>query len=552
MLTTNELIKNEIECLMRRESSDFLTLFRQVEEKKRVIKWNLAQKISQSQTFAHSIIYDEWGRGTGKTTHLTKKMKEGSESMPRGLGLFVVPTYSMFSTEIYSSLTSGFEANGWFEGLHYWVGKEPPRNWNIPRPYKSPKSFERCIYTWTGFVYIVASQDANNAGVGTSVDIQLSDESALLNWNYMSTVIFPTVRGSGNRNVQQEFAKRSKYFSKHFFHSSTPMNPSGQELLYGLESGRFSEDLQKMGIGGVCVVKANYKFNKQNLAPNFEQTQRILIPDKMTYEAQVLNIRPPSVSGGYYVGLNKNTHAYFPLDNGFQYLYGAKKDCRSDSDILKGKPLQLAIDWGDVINSLVILQQNGKEIRALNNMYVLGDSGEMQDDLAQKFCDYYAHIDAADKIAEMWYDATGNIHIGNSYKTRAQQFADVLRKNGWKVFLKTKYRKNIDTDKRKLLWENILKEGKNQFNEDKHDPRFPYFRINEVNCAQLWTSMANTPAKMGPNNRVTKDKRSESRGSKVLPQHATHLGDAIDSYAWGAFFQCLKAAGIALPDSQMQ
>jgi hypothetical protein len=543
MLNTSDLIKQEISRLELHGSSNWLSLYRQVNDNYRPIKWNLAQMQSQLATNHFNVIYDEWGRGSGKTQNLTKKMKESAETMPRGLGLFVVPTYTLYSTEIYSSLVTGFEMNGWFEGLHYWVGKEPPKNWNIPYPYKRMKDYSRTLFTWTGFVYIIASQDANNAGVGTSVDVNLSDESALLGWKYMSTVIFPTVRGSGNREVQKDFKKRSKYFTKHFFHSSTPMLPHGQELLYGLENGSYSEDLKKLGIGGVCVVKANYKFNKQNLAENYAETQRILIPDTVTFNAQVENIRPPSVSGGYYVGLNKDIHGYLPLDNG---VY--TPDCRADSDLIKGKRLILGIDWGDVINSCVVNQLNGKEVRALKALFVLGDHNQTQDDLAENFAKYYQYHDC-DEV-ELWYDKTGNVRIGNSRKTRAQQFADVLRKHKFKVILKTKGMRNVSHDKKKTLWENILREGKDAFGRDRHDPRFPYFRMNLINCAPLWTSMANSPAKSGREGETIKDKGSERRSSNVLPQHATHLGDAEDSPVYGMFAGLLRSLGINVPEDE--
>jgi hypothetical protein len=513
----------------------------------RVVKWNLAQLLSQKATSQFSIVYDEWGRGTGKSQNATKKMKEAAETMPRGMGLFVVPSYTLFSTEIYSSLVTGFEMNGWIEGLHYFVGKEPPKNWHWEYPYKRPKDYTRVIFTWTGFVYVVVSQDANNAGVGTSVDVQMSDESALLSWQYMSTVIFPTVRGSGRREIQNDFKRNSKYFTKHFFHSSTPMLPSGQELLYGLEKGDFSDDLQKMGIGGVGVVRANWRFNKQNLAENYAETQRILNPDTLTYNAQVENIRPPSVSGGYYTGLAKAFHQYQPLDNGYYGVVGMAADCRGDGDVIKGKPVILGIDWGDVINSLVALQLNGKEIRCLKSMFVLGDDNEMQDDLAEKFANYYAHHD--NKTVELYFDKTGNLGVGNTRKTRAQQFATYLRAKGWTVYIKTKGRKNIDHDKKQLLFQNILREGKDTFGRDKHDYRFPLLRINALNCAALWTSMANCPAKTGGHGQTTKDKGAERKGSKVLPQHAPHLSDALDAAVWGLFAQLLKAIGVVLPDS---
>jgi hypothetical protein len=541
MIATPNLIKSEIDRLHQRESSDWMSLFRQVNKQFRPVKWNWAQIMSQNLTPTVSILYNEWGRGTGKSQDLTKKMKEAAETMPRGLGIFTVPTYSMFHTEIYSSLVTGFEMNGWFEGLHYWVGKEPPKSWRIPTPYKRMKDFSRTIYTHTGFVYVVASQGANNAGVGLSTDVNFSDESALLGWQYLSTVIFPTVRGSGSRMVQADFKRMSKYFMKHFFNSSTPMLPHGQELLYGFENGAFSGDLERLGVGGVKILRANWRFNKQNLAENFAAKQKVLMPDNITFDAQIENIRPPAVTGGYYVALNKDIHTYMPLETG---IY--TPDCRKDSDLRAGLKLILSIDWGDTINSMAVRQMRGREIRDLNFLFVLGDKNEMQDDLAQKFHDYYQFHD--EKYIELWYDKTGNTKVGNSRKTRAQQFAAYLRNLGWSVSLQTKGKRNVSHDKKRQLWENILREGKDQWGRERHDPRFPTYRMNILNCAALWTSMKNTPAKMGAEGEVVKNKGSERASSGVLPQHATHGGDAADAHTWGAFHPLLRLLGIEIQD----
>lgn len=48
------------------------------------------------------------------------------------------------------------------------------------------------------------------------------------------------------------------------------------------------------------------------------------------------------------------------------------------------------MDWGSVINSLVVCQSTSEEFRALKSMYVLGEDKKMQDDLADDFCAYYA------------------------------------------------------------------------------------------------------------------------------------------------------------------
>jgi len=73
-----------------------------------------------------------------------------------------------------------------------------------------------------------------------------------------------------------------------------------------------------------------------------------------------------------------------------------------------------------------------------------------------------------------------------------------------------------------LLWGNILKEN---------NPKFPRVRFNGNKCKFLPTSLNNTQV-VEKDNKFKKDKRSEDVSSGVLPEEATHFGDAADKKIW--------------------
>jgi hypothetical protein len=72
-----------------------------------------------------------------------------------------------------------------------------------------------------------------------------------------------------------------------------------------------------------------------------------------------------------------------------------------------------------------------------------------------------------------------------------------------------------------LLWANILKGV---------DPRFPQIRFNGSKCKYTLISMNNTRV-IDKDGKFTKDKSSE-RSDSILPEEATHFGDAVDKRIW--------------------
>jgi len=83
-----------------------------------------------------------------------------------------------------------------------------------------------------------------------------------------------------------------------------------------------------------------------------------------------------------------------------------------------------------------------------------------------------------------------------------------------------------------LLWASILAEK---------DERFPKKRFNGSKCKYTLISMNNTRVIEDREGRFAKDKRSE-RNQSVLPEEATHFGDAVDKRVWTKYGHLLRQA----------
>jgi len=106
-------------------------------------------------------------------------------------------------------------------------------------------------------------------------------------------------------------------------------------------------------------------------------------------------------------------------------------------------------------------------------------------------------------------------------KTYNEQAVDRFIKNGWAV--ETRVHKGMEPPQhdKYLLWMNILK-GK--------DTRYPKFIINGRKCKYTLISMNNTKV-IDKDGKFEKDKSSERKNS-ILPEEATHFGDAVDKRMW--------------------
>lgn len=467
----------------------------------------------------------EAGRGAGKSTGISDRMRVVTTAMPRSNNLLIGETYQQILTRTLPSTILGLENLGIFKDLHYFIGRRPPSKWKWPAPYQPPNKFDRFIWFWTGAGYTLISQDKSGDGRGLNSDSQIKDEAALLDREKLEANTDPTQRGSNKKAFE-----KSKVFLSDLSVSTTPLTATGKWFIDREEAAMREPDQIKF-------LKATCEVNKQNLPDDYlEKARKKNIP--WIFEAEYLNIRPKQIKDGFYPLLDEDMHTY----NRFNYTYyqeiGQAIDCRGDEDLVATKPLIIGVDWGATINCLVICQHLGNEFRALKSMYVLGDNKEVQSDLFKQLHDYYRHHPT--RTIYLWYDNMGNNDTGITKYTRAQMARKQLSALGWNVQLMTRGGRNPEHGRKHILWNAILRED---------NGRLPVFRMNRSNCRELWVSMFNAAAKMGSRDEIQKDKSSE-RSTAILRQHATDLSDAIDAAVYGMFHHLINNYGGYLPSTR--
>lgn len=115
-------------------------------------------------------------------------------------------------------------------------------------------------------------------------------------------------------------------------------------------------------------------------------------------------------------------------------------------------------------------------------------------------------------------------------KTYNEQAIDRFISRGWTVEQRTHKGMEPPQHDKYLLWAYILKET---------DTRYTPIRFNGNKCKYTLISMNNTRVIEGSDGKFKKDKTSERRKS-VLPEEATHFGDAVDKRIWIKYNHLLR------------
>jgi hypothetical protein len=101
------------------------------------------------------------------------------------------------------------------------------------------------------------------------------------------------------------------------------------------------------------------------------------------------------------------------------------------------------------------------------------------------------------------------------------QAIERFENRGWTVEPKSHRGMEPPQHDKYLLWVNILK---------GNDPKYPKVIFNGRNCKYTLISMNNTKV-IERNGKFDKDKKSEM-SKIILPEEATHFGDAADKRIW--------------------
>jgi hypothetical protein len=498
------------------------------------------------------------GRGTGKTIGILapKSAQCYLKTMPRGTGVILNATFTQAFTRTLKELIRGWQMLGYQMDHHFLVGTKPTdkwkKKWNWKGPFAPPLDYKYFVSWYNGAVAQIVSQERVGSSNGISIDWIIGDEAKLLNETKLKTELLPA-----NRGIIPAF-ENNPYHHGITFTTDMPIGTGGRWLLDRINAmdkevvnqiwqlqvvkyklinlympkanGGQKKEIEKQ----VDVIDAELISLRRGLLYYHEAStidnihalgidyikQQLRDTSTFQFDTQILNIRPLRLEDGFYPDLDENYHGYFKEDEGYfdnRVIdpFDPGLDCRKDSDCDPGSALHIALDYNRRIHPIVVGQDNGKEIRALNGLHALYP-GKLKEAL-KLFTEYYKTHKK--KVVYYWYDHTA---VGGENETeKCNDVIEALEKDGWIVVPmyigkapghETKYR----------MWGRLL-------TEDGHYPRV--FRANRENCAKLILSMGLAAAEQRKDG-FGKDKKTE-HDPNFPAEESTHYSDALDMMVFG-------------------
>lgn len=537
-------------------------------------------------------------RASGKSFIAGSVIDDNVRSMPRGITTLAQATIGQALTKTLPSAFKMLEMLGYkrwdpiTKTGDYVVCRQPPEGWY--RPYEHIMSFEHCITFSNGHCLYILTQEGNSRG--PNADYNITDEALTIDKEQFDQEVAPTNRG--NEHI---FGKRSlNPVYKHHGNTFLSSMPYTQEQRWLLEPAEYYEKergirlfdvwnrmvrLQMQLIDaklandvklfkdiwnetvrlrqtitpfvsrdGVLFSLGSIFDNVANIGMSYICDQYRLM-EKLSFMVEILNYMIEKVDGCYYqlderhVYYNAINDSYirdFAENTDYDWRkLGGNDDSRRDLDCNPNLPLEITCDWGSAASFMEVAQERNFDFvtkmlteqpvdNNINEFFVKPDDSDdtMVNSLIDKFCDFYRyHIN---KTVHFYRDKYGDARRANSKKTYNEIAIQRLERHGWTVTQHTHHGIEPPQHDKYLLWAAILAET---------DPRFPKKRFNGNRCRYTLISMNNTRVIEDSSGKFTKDKRSE-RNKSVLPEQATHLGDAVDKRIWTKYGELLKDTGL--------
>ncbi len=530
--------------------------------------------------------YVIYSRATGKSFVMGAVIDDKIRSMPRGVTTLAQATIGQALTKTLPSAFKMLEMMGYkrwnpkTKTGDYVVCRTPPEGWY--RPYEHLMSFEHCIPFSNGHCLYILTQEGNSRG--PNADYNITDEALTIDKEQFDQEVAPTNRG--NEHI---FGRKSEnpVYSHHgnTFLSSMPYTPEQKWLLepakyYEEERGirlfdtwnkivrlqmQLIDAKQNNDVGlfreiwnetirlrqtitpfvskdATLFILGSIFDNIANVGFNYIMNQ-YKVMDKFSFMVEILNYMIDKIDSCYYniderhVYYNATNDSFirdFAEDTEFDWQKLANSDdSRRDLDCNPNKAIEVTFDWGSVASFMEVAQERNYDFvqklltrdtfdNNINEFFVKRDEEDdtMINALVDKFTHYYRYHVRKEVI--VYRDKYGDARRANNKKTYNQIAIERLEKSGWKVEQRTHAGMEPPQHDKYLLWANILAEK---------DERYPKKRFNGSRCKYTLISMNNTRVIEDRDGKFSKDKRSE-RNQSVLPEEATHFGDAVDKRIW--------------------
>ncbi len=526
---------------------------------------NKAQILAVGNFSLSNVLF--WSRGTGKSYVLAFIMQILAHKMPRSVNGFVGRTFNQLLTRILPGIFAALEDFGYYENVHYVIGKRPPEEWL--KPIQKQVKYEFTITWYTGATWVLISQEREGSARGLNLDSVMADEGITLHRERFEAEAKAANRGNLTRfghlpyhhNVTVTSSKPigtqgrwlldyGKYYENQFNYKVLSLAFKAAMLILEVLKAS-SADKPKAWQELVAVLKQIkwYKSkentyyseafsldNIENLGWAYLQNNFNDNTDGLAYFlVEYLNVTIGTISDKFYADFDEEKHGYFADRNeldlmSYKFKGDEKKDCSTDTDVSFTEPLDIAMDYNYTICPIVTGQEFSKEYRILSSDHVKFPQTNRIETVIDNWHNYYSPMQT--RRVNYYFNHTA---VGLSAGKDTSHSDDVilaLRSRGWNVNpIYTGQAPNHDPLFR--FWGALLS-GKNK--------ELPLFRINRENNKSLIISLNSAPAKQGRKG-VEKDKSSEDPRKKLPQEHATHYSEALDMLMYPKFAKNLKAVG---------
>lgn len=542
------------------------------EQNAKRIYFNNPQRLTQLIGANTSVIVA--GRRTGKTDSIAAPFAlRNMQRMPGSTGGIVVPTFKHGLTNTLPGLLAAWKRWGFVNGIHYVVGRRPPKSFK--RPIIEPNDHEHVISFYNGSCAIIISQDRPGSSNSLTLSWLLVDEAKFIDYQKLKDETLPA-----NGGIKSHFGAHSCNHSMMVL-SDMPQTQKGswflhyrdkmdselirtiegtvyeiwrtKERIRALRSGeadpvpaylkgylrRLDRSLNQMRSVAVYYREYSSIENLQLLGENYiKQMKRDLTP--LTFQTSILCQRIGITKDGFYSSMREghkyNASDFESLDAAFKSLavsgYGLEKaevndeqstltsnhsplTSQCDADVNTDAPIAIGMDYNANINWIVAGQPSGRRLNVIKSLYVKFERKIPA--LVDDFCRYYAEHRC--KTVVFYYDATA---LGSNYAVNEQDFRWVVvhefERHGWTV--EAVYIGNPMRHDEKYLLINQGFAGKQRL--------MPFF--NRQNNDDLILALQSAGVSRGRNG-FRKDKAGEklAESEEDLLEHRTDGTDAFDT-----------------------
>lgn len=419
------------------------------------------------------------GRRTGKTDSIAAPfVLRNMQRMPGSTGGIVVPTFKHGLTNTLPGLLAAWKRWGFINGIHYVVGRKPPKS--FAKPITEPHDYEHVISFYNGSIAIIISQDRPGSSNSLTLSWLLVDEAKFIDYDKLKDETLPA-----NGGIKSHFGHHSFNHSIMIL-SDMPQTKRGSwflhyrekmdaELIAAIEATvyeiwriksriktlrtqqspiptylrnhlrRLDRSLNQMRSVAVYYKEYSSIENLQLLGENYiKQMKRDLTP--LTFQTSILCQRIGIAKDGFYSSMKErhkyNASDFESLDAAFRSLCDDKVmdgdnlithnliTCKADADVNTYAPLCIGMDYNANINWLVVGQPSGKRLNIVKSFYVKFE--RKLPELVADFCAYYTSHQ--NKTVVFYYDSTA---LGGNYAVNDQDFRWVIihefERHGWRV-----------------------------------------------------------------------------------------------------------------------